>query len=173
MADPDLYVFGLPESGSISMMYESDSETGSFYQAKIVRKTFIPTVLWLLYDLLSLKTDEPSKSNKQKNLEDHWRKWQDPDPHPDPLVRGMDPRIRIRNKISWICNTGGRDCYPRRYKLTSRKFKWKYMGTCPANWECYAALLLCRANISWLKRKFAQSPNLIRTLVPFQFDART
>jgi hypothetical protein len=27
------------------------------------------------------------------------------DPHPDPLVRGMDPRIRIRTKISCIRNT--------------------------------------------------------------------
>ncbi len=33
----------------------------------------------------------------------------DPDPNPDPLVWGMDPRIRIRNRIhtkmSWIRNT--------------------------------------------------------------------
>jgi hypothetical protein len=27
------------------------------------------------------------------------------DPDPDPLVKGMDLRIRIHNKISWICNT--------------------------------------------------------------------
>jgi hypothetical protein len=26
--------------------------------------------------------------------------WGPPDPHPDPLVRGTDPRIRIRNKMS-------------------------------------------------------------------------
>jgi hypothetical protein len=43
----------------------------------------------------------------------HWRKWQDPDPHPDPLVRGIDSQIRIRvqvrTKISWIRNTG--TCY--------------------------------------------------------------
>jgi hypothetical protein len=33
----------------------------------------------------------------------------DPNPDPDPLVRGMDPRIRIRihTKMSWIRNT---DC---------------------------------------------------------------
>jgi hypothetical protein len=33
---------------------------------------------------------------------------QDPDPNPDPLIRGMDPRIRIRihPKMSWIRNTG-------------------------------------------------------------------
>jgi hypothetical protein len=29
----------------------------------------------------------------------------DPDPHPDPLVRGTDPRIRIRTKKSRIRNT--------------------------------------------------------------------
>ncbi len=41
VADPE-YVFGPPESGSISQRYGS----GSFYhQAKIVRKTLIPTVL--------------------------------------------------------------------------------------------------------------------------------
>ncbi len=28
------------------------------------------------------------------------------DPNPDPFVRGMDPRIRIHTKMSWIRNTG-------------------------------------------------------------------
>jgi hypothetical protein len=28
------------------------------------------------------------------------------DPDPDPLVRSMDPRIRIHPKMSWIPNTG-------------------------------------------------------------------
>jgi len=46
VADPnpdplDVYVFGPPGFGSINHMYGS----GSFYHAKIVRKTFIPTVL--------------------------------------------------------------------------------------------------------------------------------
>ncbi len=41
VADPD--VFGLP--GSVGRTYGSDSGSGSFYhQAKIVRKTLIPTV---------------------------------------------------------------------------------------------------------------------------------
>jgi hypothetical protein len=54
---------------------------------------------------------------KQKNffkirffscLEGQWRKQQDPDQSPDPLVRGMGPRIRIRihTKMTWIRNTG-------------------------------------------------------------------
>ncbi len=49
VADPDPYVFGSPGSGSISTWYGSVSGfgSGSFYhQAKIVRKTLIPTVLW-------------------------------------------------------------------------------------------------------------------------------
>ncbi len=94
VADPDPsdpYVFGPPGSGSISQRYRYGS--GSFYnQAKIVRKTEIPTVLWLLFNFLSLKNDinVPSKSNKLKKLafclhfEGRWRKQQDPDPHPDP-----------------------------------------------------------------------------------------
>ncbi len=58
VADPnpdplDPYEFGSPgsASGSISQRYVS----GSFYhQAKIVRKTLIPIVLWLLYDFMYL-----------------------------------------------------------------------------------------------------------------------
>jgi len=49
------------------MRYGSGS--GSFYnQAKIVRKTLIPTVLRLLYDFLSVKNDVnvASKRNQQK-----------------------------------------------------------------------------------------------------------
>jgi hypothetical protein len=65
-----------------------------------------------LFDFLSLKNDVnlPSKSNKQKKSvkilvfagilkvnDENSRIWiQDQDPNPDPLVRGMDPRIRIR-----------------------------------------------------------------------------
>ncbi len=78
-----------------------------------------------LFDFLSLKKDVnvPSKSNKQKKFnkklvfdgilkvsdENSRIQIQDPDsdPNPDPLVRGMDPRIQIRihTKMSWIRNT--------------------------------------------------------------------
>ncbi len=47
------------------------SGSGSFYhQVKIIRKTLIPTVLWLLFEFFSLKSvvNVPSKSNKQKNF---------------------------------------------------------------------------------------------------------
>ncbi len=59
--DPEPHVFWPPESGSVSL----------YHQAKIVRKTLIPTVLRLRYDFLSLKNyvNVPSKSNKQKKLD--------------------------------------------------------------------------------------------------------
>jgi hypothetical protein len=47
---PDPHVFGPPGSGSISHRYGSASGSGSFnHKAKIVRKTLISTVLWLLF----------------------------------------------------------------------------------------------------------------------------
>ncbi len=106
LLDPDPFVRGMdpyPDPSSFSK--------------KIVRKTLIPTVLWLLFDFLPLKNNVkvPSKSNMQKNffytsflLAFEGQRWKKKDP--DPLVRGMDPRIRIRihTKMSWICNTG---CY--------------------------------------------------------------
>ncbi len=89
VADPDLHVFG--PSGSTSQKYGSGSGScsgsGSFYHhAKIVRKTLIPTILWLFLTFFSLKNDVnvASKSNQQKNcvkklvfcwhLEGQWRK---------------------------------------------------------------------------------------------------
>ncbi len=69
-----------------------------------------------------------SKKRKKKlifcwRLEGHWRKYQDPDPNPDQFVRGMDPRIRIRTKISWIRNTGPVDIN-QYYPLCSLKVFW-------------------------------------------------
>jgi hypothetical protein len=94
---PDLYVFGPPGSGSVSHKYGSSSGSRSFHhQAKIVRKTLISSVLFLPYDFLPL-------------FRLHiWIRmfWGVPDPHPDPLVRGTNPRIRIRTNMSRISNTG-------------------------------------------------------------------
>ncbi len=67
VADPDPldpHVFGPPGSGFISQRYGSES---FYHQAKIIRKTLIPTAFWLLFYFLSLKM--PSNSNKQKNVE--------------------------------------------------------------------------------------------------------
>jgi hypothetical protein len=76
VADPDPnpddpYVFRPPRSGSGSISQRYGSRSGSFYhQAKIVRKTLIPTALWLLFNFLSLKNDVnvPSKNKSAEKL---------------------------------------------------------------------------------------------------------
>jgi hypothetical protein len=71
-----------------------------------------------LFDFLSLKNNVnvPSKSNKQNKLckkffavkvNDKNCRIQIHDPDPDPLVRGTDPGIRIRARMSRIRNTAG------------------------------------------------------------------
>jgi hypothetical protein len=68
--DRDPFVFGPPGSWSVSQGYGSGSGYRFFsHQAKIISKTLIPTVLWLLFAILSLKNyvNVPSKSKKQKN----------------------------------------------------------------------------------------------------------
>ncbi len=73
---------GPPGSGSGSISQRYGSGSGSFYdQAKIVRKTWIPTALCLFW-LLSLKihVNVPSKSNKQKHFK------------PDSHQNVMDPQ---------------------------------------------------------------------------------
>ncbi len=64
MVPSEPYVFGPPGSGSGS----SSQRYGS--GAKLVRKTSILTVLWVLLTFLSLKNyvNVPSKSNKQKKF---------------------------------------------------------------------------------------------------------
>jgi hypothetical protein len=66
--DPDPFLGLLdPDPDPLRKRYGS----GSFYhQAKIVRKTLIPTALQLLFDFLSLKNEVnvPSKTYKQKNF---------------------------------------------------------------------------------------------------------
>ncbi len=113
VADPDahrilirkIHIFWPPgsASGSVSHKYGSGSGSGSrsFHQTKIVRKTLISTVLWLLYDFLSLKNDVNIpvfriririQIRKVRILLDL------PDLH-------LDPRIRIRTEMSRIRNT--------------------------------------------------------------------
>ncbi len=63
-----------------------------FNDYTILHKTLILNVLWLFYDLLSLKTDVSVPTESNKHLESHWRKigiWirkpvygsEDPDPY--------------------------------------------------------------------------------------------
>ncbi len=68
---PDPHVFGPPGSGSGSISQRYGSGSGSFYQqGKIIRKTLIPTALWLLFWLFIFENEvnAPSKSNKQKKV---------------------------------------------------------------------------------------------------------
>ncbi len=62
--DPDPYVFGPP--GSVFIF--TDPYPDPSINKQKLRKTFFSTVLWLLNDLLSLKTDVnvPTVCNKQK-----------------------------------------------------------------------------------------------------------
>ena len=56
VGEPNPCVFGPPGSATGSVSHKYGSDSGSFHhQAKIVRKTLISTVLWFLYDFLSLK----------------------------------------------------------------------------------------------------------------------
>jgi hypothetical protein len=102
VADPDPldpYDFGPPGSASVSISQKIPyvSGSGSFHhQAKIVRKTLILTVLWLL----SLKNDVngPSKSYKQKNVEKiflltSWRSL-------TKIAGSISQRVWIRGSIS-------------------------------------------------------------------------
>ncbi len=111
VADPDPHVFGPPGSGSTSQRYGSGS--GSFYHhAKIVRKALISTILRLfltfyLWKKLKIVLKIFLFSGILK-VNDENNRIRIIDPDRDPLVRGMDPRIRIRihPKMSWISNTG-------------------------------------------------------------------
>ncbi len=110
-------------SGSISQRYEI--RIRSFYHhAKIVRKTLIPTVLWLfwtfyLWKMMLMYLQKVICRNFFQNISFLLASWRlmtkksrirDPDPNPDPPVRSMDPRIRIHTKMSWIRNNGYVNC---------------------------------------------------------------
>ncbi len=81
----------------------------SKYNKKNLDFYCLATSFWLFIFENDVKV--PSKSNKQDNfffyfvfswhLEGQWWKLKHPDPHqnPDPSVRGIDPRIRIRIHI--------------------------------------------------------------------------
>jgi hypothetical protein len=69
------------------------------------------TSIWLFIFENLFNVASKTKKKKLKHffgchLEGHWRKFQDPAPDPNPLVKGTDPQIRIRTKMSWIRNIG-------------------------------------------------------------------
>ncbi len=77
--------FGPPGSGSGSVSKRYGSGSGSFHhQAKIVRKTFISTVLWLWLFIFEEWCKCTFKSNKEKYKKKIVFRWR-------PLARGADP----------------------------------------------------------------------------------
>jgi hypothetical protein len=107
------------------------------------------TSLWLF---IFLKNDVnlSSKRNKHNNLrkknifcwclEGHWRKEQDP----DPLVKGTDPMIWIRTKMSRIeririplVNAKTGSGYRSRKKNLNSVKNIRYFTPC-VNWKCYS-----------------------------------
>ncbi len=102
--DPEPYrirmVLGLPDP-EVIILYGSVSGSGSFQQqAKKVRKTLISTILWLLFEILSIETDAhvPSKCNKQKNcLKKPIFCWHlgTADPDSDPYQNVTDPSTAL------------------------------------------------------------------------------
>jgi hypothetical protein len=69
--NPDPYVFGPPGSGSVSQRYRSRA---FFHQAKLVRKSLVPTVLFCLRKLEALQ-----KKKKVAIIS-----FADPNSNPDP-----------------------------------------------------------------------------------------
>ncbi len=85
VGDPDPCVLEPPGSGSVIQQFGS----GSFdHQAKIVIKTLIPTVLWLLYDFLYLR--KWCKCTFKECLSEKLS-----------VLKVKDENIRIRIQINW------------------------------------------------------------------------
>jgi hypothetical protein len=64
-----------------------------------------------------------SKKTLEKNIFcwSHWWKEKDPEPEPDPLVRGTDPWIRFPTKMSQIRNTGSSESVRHGVQVDSKK----------------------------------------------------
>ncbi len=135
--------FGPPGSASGSVIYSYGS--GSFYhQAKKWRKTLISAVLWLLCDFLSLKKWCKGTVKKKKNIktkivfflsyEGHWRKEQEPDPHPDPYQNVTDPEDCINESTplelfhNWYLICSG-------FCSTARMSLWSVCGSPSPTWR--------------------------------------
>jgi hypothetical protein len=111
--DPDPYVFGPPGSASGSVSHKYGSGSGLPSSSKNSQKNLDFYYFVLLYDFLYLKVDVivPPVFRIRMFLGIK-------DPHPDPLVRGTDPRIRtciqIHTKMSRIPNTASEAqvCFP-------------------------------------------------------------
>ncbi len=124
----DPYVYGPPRSIRLRILLSS---------SKYSKQNLDSYCLWLLFYFLSLKNDVnvPSKRNKQKNLEKNYRSfllasWRSMTKIAGSvsISRGMDPRIRIRPKMSRIRNTASQTCvlniHVFRCRVYSRRCGW-------------------------------------------------
>ncbi len=108
----------------------------------------ISTVFRYLCDLLSLKNDVPEFRNHRIRMFMGL-----PDQHPDPLVRGTDPRIRIRTKTMPRIRNTGFPCGMHELQCWNNWWTVKYGRRAPDFLQyCYVNLqVLARVkiNISW------------------------
>ncbi len=133
--NPDPHVFGPPGSGSTSQRYGSGSCCGSGYEsfyphAKIVRKTLIPTFLWLfvtLFDsfwLFITFYPNPGYGSEYGSIS---QRHGSTDPDPDPPENVMDPQHWCRGTAPRLCkkdeSTSTFYCMERRNKY--RKYRTK------------------------------------------------
>ncbi len=126
---PDPRVFWPPGSGSTSQRYGSGSGIGSgsfYHHAKIIRKILNPTILYL--QKVTSRKICVKKIIFCWHLEGQWRKKQDP--NPDPLVRGMDPRIRTK-----ICHGSGTMLLVMQIRINYLLWIW-YLG-CSGFENCF------------------------------------
>ncbi len=157
--DPDLRVSYTPPW--LPRHYSpSNKKWSSIYQLKKVRKTFISTVLRLLYEFLSLKTDVnvPSKSNSslisKKRIfcwhhKNHRLKQQDPDPQPDPWYGSadLDPYQNVTDPKHWSQLIAADLCH-RTKIIKEKQASFLSVGLIPS-----PILLLCYAERRKTKRE--------------------
>jgi hypothetical protein len=79
--NPDLLVKGM----------DLDPDPNPNQQAKIVRKTLIPPVLWLLLDFLTLKNYVKKIAGSGSEFGSISQRHRSADPDPDPRKNVMDP----------------------------------------------------------------------------------
>ncbi len=92
------YVFGPPGSASGLVSHKYGYSSGSFQNhAKIIKKTLISSALRLRFGFLPVFRIRIWIRIRRIRMF-----LGIPDPHPDPFVRGTDPRIRIRTNMSRI-----------------------------------------------------------------------
>jgi hypothetical protein len=113
--DPDLLVRGMDPEPDPSIIKQNSKKNPGFY-------CFVTSFWVFTFEKWCKST---FKKSKQKNFFLHYfsvgiLKVNDP----DPLVRGMDPRIRIHTEMSWIRNTGSFSIPDPGSRIRIKEFKY-------------------------------------------------